>query len=127
MSGTLLRTVVTQVGPDVADLLAGGVLILFADGAPPELAEVSVLHAVQEAAAEAGPRSGATLRIGPITTTLTGVGALAWAKVREMGHVVINFNGNATTDRPGELNAASVDLDGLGQALRPGVEIVIAV
>ena len=35
MSGTLLRTVVTQVGPDVADLLAGGVLILFADGAPP--------------------------------------------------------------------------------------------
>ena len=121
----LLRTVVTEVGPDVADLLDGGVLILFAAGAPPELAEVSVLHRVEEAVAEQGPVPGATLRIGPIATTLTGVGTLAWAKVREMGHVVVNFNGSATPERPGELCAGQVDLAKLGAALRPGAEIVV--
>jgi len=121
----LLHTVVTEVGPDVADLVAGGVLILFAAGAPPELAEVSVLHRVREAAAERGPAPGATLRIGPLATTLTGVGALAWAKVREMGHVVVNFNGLPTPERPGELCAELVDLEQLSDALRPGAEIVI--
>ena len=128
MSGgaELLRTVVTEIGPDVPDLLAGGVLILFASGAPPELAEVSVLHEAAGSAAPEAPRPGARLRIGPLATTLTGVGSLAWAKVRDIGHVVINFNGQGTPERPGELCAALVDLERLGEALRPGAEIVIS-
>lgn len=121
----LLRTVVTEVGPDVPDLIAGGVLILFAHGAPPELAEVSVLHRVVGEAAPDGPTPGMALRIGTLATTLTGVGPLAWAKVREMGHVVVNFNGATDPERVGELCAAEVDLDALGQALKPGSEIVI--
>ena len=40
-----LKTRVTEIGPEVADLAEGGVVILFADGSPPELAEVSVLFA----------------------------------------------------------------------------------
>ena len=40
----LLKTRVTAIGPEVADLAESGVVILFADGSPPELAEVSVLH-----------------------------------------------------------------------------------
>ncbi len=123
----LLRTVITEVGPDVADLVAGGVLILFAAGAPPELAEVSVLHAVEGEAAARQPTPGAELRIGPLTTTLTGVGALAWAKVRQLGHVVVNFNGLDIPERPGELCAAAVDLAALVAALQPGVEIVISI
>lgn len=121
----LLRTVVTEVGPDVADLVAGGLLILFAAGAPPELAEISVLHQARGAAAADAPAPGARLRIGALDTVLTGVGGLAWAKVRELGHVVINFNGLDTPERPGELCAAPVDLQRLSEALRPGTEIVI--
>jgi glucitol/sorbitol PTS system EIIA component len=37
------RTVVTQVSDEARELVESGVLILFAEGAPPELAEVSVL------------------------------------------------------------------------------------
>lgn len=122
----LLRTVITEVGPDVADLVAGGVLILFAAGAPPELAEVSVLHDVLAPTAEQGPTAGAQLRIGALNTVLTAVGGLAWAKVREMGHVVVNFNGLDTPERPGELCAAPIDLAALSDALRPGAEIVIS-
>ena len=41
------RTIVTQVSSEAIELVEGGILILFADGAPAELAEVSVLHRVQ--------------------------------------------------------------------------------
>jgi len=48
----LLKTSITEIGPDVPELAEAGVLILFAEGSPPELAEVSVLHAVQTLATE---------------------------------------------------------------------------
>ena len=120
-----LRTVVTAVGPDVPDLLEGGVLILFADGAPPELAEVSVLHRVSEGPSDAPPAIGTAIRIGPVAATLTGLGDLAWAKVRDIGHVVINFNGASAPERPGEIAASEVDAAALAAALESGAEIVI--
>ena len=107
---TYLRTVITRVGPDVADLVEGGILILFAEGAPPELAEVSVLHRMDQAPAEESPAPGAEL---------------AWKKVRDIGHVVINFNDSDTPDRPGEICASAVNTDGLAAALSAGAEIVI--
>jgi PTS system glucitol/sorbitol-specific IIA component len=121
----LLRSVITRVGPDVADLLEGGVLILFADGAPEELAEVSVLHKVAAEPSPVAPGPGAQLAIGALSAELTAVGAYAWAKVIDMGHVVVNFNGAAVAERPGELSASPVDLAALGAALRAGTEIVI--
>lgn len=120
-----LRTLVTAVGPDVPDLLEGGVLILFADGAPPELAEVSVLHRVTEGPSDAPPPVGTSIRIGPVEARLTGLGDLAWAKVRDIGHVVINFNGAAEPERPGEIAASAVDGTALAAALSAGTEIVI--
>ncbi|WP_062012478.1 PTS glucitol/sorbitol transporter subunit IIA [Aureimonas sp. AU4] len=120
-----LRTTVTAVGPDVPDLLEGGVLILFADGAPPELAEVSVLHSVVEGPSDEPPAVGAPIRVGSVLASLTGIGPLAWAKVRDIGHVVINFNGEAEPARPGELTASPVDGGELAAALRSGAEIVI--
>jgi PTS system glucitol/sorbitol-specific IIA component len=120
-----LRSVITKVGPEVPDLLAGGVLILFADGAPEELAEVSVLHRIEEEPAIGGPEPGAELCIGDLSVILTGVGDHAWAKVRDIGHVVVNFNGLDVPERPGELCASQINLDALGAALTAGSEIII--
>ena len=119
------RTKITDVGPEVAELLEGGVLILYAAGAPPELAEVSVLHRVQSAPSAGAPPVGARLRIGEVATTLTAIGELSWKKVGDIGHVVINFDGAATAGRPGELCAAPVDPGALSGALVSGAEIVI--
>jgi PTS system glucitol/sorbitol-specific IIA component len=113
----LLRTRVTEIGPEVADLAEGGVLILFADGSPPELAEVSVLHR---------PQVGASIAIGPVSATITAIGPTAWAKVREIGHVVITFNGAASAERPGEICASAVETDQLVDALKPDATITIA-
>lgn len=122
----LLKTRVTAIGPEVADLAEGGVVILFADGSPPELAEVSVLHKTEEGPSDNGPAKGASITLGPVSATITAVGDTAWSKVREMGHVVISFNGASEAERPGEICASEVDTRALVAALTPGAVITIA-
>lgn len=120
-----LKTLITAVGPEVAELAEGGVLILFADGAPPELAEVSVLHKSDAGPTEDAPTVGTEIRIGALSGSITALGESAWAKVREIGHVVINFNGAAAAERPGEICASEVDVAALVEALAPGATITI--
>ena len=117
------RTIVTQVSPEALELVEGGILILFADGAPAELAEVSVLHRVQTKPTAEAPAVGAELRIDGLSTRVTAIGEFAWAKIDDMGHVVINFDGAAVAPRPGEISVAPVDLAALAALLRPGAEI----
>ncbi|WP_342364261.1 PTS glucitol/sorbitol transporter subunit IIA [Terrarubrum flagellatum] len=119
------RTTITSVGPDVEELLESGMLILFADGAPPELAEVSVQHLVVDGPSDSAPLVGAEIRIGAVSARLTAIGDLAWKKVADIGHVVVNFNGASTAHRPGELSASEIDAAILAAALRPGAEIII--
>lgn len=122
----LLKTRVTDVGPEVADLAEGGVVILFADGSPPELAEVSVLHKTETGPSDDAPTKGASIAIGGVTTAITAVGPSAWSKVKEIGHVVINFNGASEAERPGEICAAPVDPEALVAELKTGALIVVA-
>jgi|ThiBiot_300_biof_2_1041535.scaffolds.fasta_scaffold00598_4 PTS system glucitol/sorbitol-specific IIA component len=122
----LLKTRVTSIGPEVADLAEGGVLILFADGSPPELAEVSVLHKTEEGPSDDAPAKGASITVGPVSAAITAVGSTAWNKVREMGHVVISFNGAGDAERPGEICASQIDTEALVAALTPGALITIA-
>jgi len=110
-------TRLTAIGPDVADLAEGGVLILFAKGAPPELAEVSVLHEIMEEPTIEVPKVGSFLRIGSLQASLTAIGETAWLKVRDIGHVVISFNGAHEAERPGEICAATLNTQDLIAAL----------
>lgn len=121
----LLKTRVTAVGPEVADLAEGGVVILFADGAPPELAEVSILHSVETPPSEETPPIGAPIRIGNVSATITGIGDYAWQKVKDIGHVVITFNGSDRVERPGEICASEIDTEELVSALTVGTTITI--
>jgi PTS system glucitol/sorbitol-specific IIA component len=119
------RTVVTDVSDEARELVEGGILILFAEGAPPELAEVSVLHRVKMAPTVESPAVGAELRLGGVSARVTAIGDYAWKKIGEMGHVVINFNGADSTPRPGEICVSPVDAAALNAVLTPGAEILI--
>jgi PTS system glucitol/sorbitol-specific IIA component len=119
------RTRVTKIGPEALELVEGAILILFPDDAPPELAEVAVLHRVENAPTEEGPAVGAQLKIGDVSARLTAIGDHAWKKIADIGHVVIYFNGADVTPRPGEICAAEVDLSALASALSVGAEISI--
>lgn len=118
-------TTVTAIGEEVASLLEAGVLILYADGAPPALAEVSVQHRVETVHHEA-PLVGARLAVGNLSTRVTAVGPSAWDKVKDMGHVVINFNGSGKVERPGEICVEALDSAALGREVRAGGVILIA-
>ena len=120
-----LKTRITAIGPEVAELAEGGVLILFADGSPPELAEVSVMHVVEEGPEAAAPAVGARITIGSLNAEITAVGDSAWQKVREIGHVVISFTGAQSTDRPGEICATEIVGEELVAALKEGQIITI--
>jgi PTS system glucitol/sorbitol-specific IIA component len=116
-------TIVTEVGDEARELVEGGVLILFADGAPPELAEVSVLHRVLDQPTAAAPAVGATFFIAGASAHITAMGDYAWRKIGEIGHVVINFNNSPGALRPGEISVTDVDRVALAAALKPGAEI----
>ena len=120
----IFSTQISAIGPEVDSLLENGVLILFAEGAPPELAEVSVLHKVKKATTEA-PTVGSILTIGKESAKITAVGPAAWKKVVDMGHVVINFNGASAAERPGEICAAAIDHAAVLKNLQPGFIISI--
>jgi glucitol/sorbitol PTS system EIIA component len=119
-------TTVTAIGEEVPDLLDGGVLILYADGAPAALAEVSVQHRVSGEVTSTAPPVGAQIIVGALSTRVSAVGATAWNKVRELGHVVLNFNGASNAERPGEICAERLDLAAMRQQMRSGNTIVIA-
>ena len=121
----LMVSKITAVGPEVEALLDGGVLILFAEGAPAELAEVSVCQRVEHADAKNKPVSGNSIKIAGISSVITAVGELAWDKIIEMGHVVINYNGASIAERPGEICAKTVDKAALLAALKIGAQISI--
>jgi PTS system glucitol/sorbitol-specific IIA component len=120
----LYRTVITTIGPDVADLAEGGVVILFAEGAPPELAEVAVLHRA-EGEVGAAPRPGDVLRIGGREFSITAIGETAWKMVADMGHVVFNFSGVVSPDRPGEICLEATEGADVLPLLVPGAAIEI--
>lgn len=116
------KTNVQAVGPEVESLLEGGVLVLYQNGAPPELAEVSVLHEVESISDET-PSVGSLLKIGSIEVVVTAMGDTAWSKVRDIGHVVINFNGADKAERPGEICVEQVNLDAIKSQVVSGVSI----
>jgi PTS system glucitol/sorbitol-specific IIA component len=119
------RTVVTEIGEEVADLLDGGVLILYAHGVPAALAEVSVMHQVQDEIVGHTPSVGSTIKLGGLQTTVTAIGDSAWHKVKELGHVVINFNASATAERPGEMCVQAIDPVLVKSALVKGCLVVV--
>jgi PTS system glucitol/sorbitol-specific IIA component len=91
----------------------------------PELAEVSVMHVVEEGPEASAPAVGTRITIGSLNAEITAVGDSAWQKVREIGHVVISFTGAQSTDRPGEICASEITGEELVSVLKEGQIIII--
>jgi PTS system glucitol/sorbitol-specific IIA component len=119
---TIYLTEITELGPEVPEFLETGLLILFKAGAPPELAEMSALHE-PSSFREEPPKTGDLLTIGDRELRITAVGDKAWKNVRELGHVVLKFNGQDETELPGEIYVE--ETDGLSELFRPGARMEI--
>lgn len=98
------RTTVTAVGPQSGELAGYQMLILFAQGAPPELAEISLLHEPEHVAAgEPLLRPGDRIRMAGRDYRVTAVGDLANKNLRQLGHAVFKFTGQPQAEMPGDL------------------------
>jgi glucitol/sorbitol PTS system EIIA component len=117
-------TEVTEIGPEVADFLQAGLLILFQAGAPPELAEMSVLHE-PKSCREDPPEPGDVVVFGERELRVTAVGGKAWKNIQDLGHAVFKFNGAEEVELPGEIYLEQTDLDSLREAIRPGLRVEI--
>ncbi|MGH3086757.1 MAG: PTS glucitol/sorbitol transporter subunit IIA [Rubrobacteraceae bacterium] len=124
MAQTIYSTEVTEIGPEVPDFLGEGLLILFEKGAPPELAEISVLHAPTSRRDEP-PEPGDLVVIGPCEFRITAIGEKAWKNVEDLGHACFKFNGNDEAELPGEICLEQPGDRDLNELITPGVKIEI--
>jgi glucitol/sorbitol PTS system EIIA component len=121
---SIYLTEVKELGPEVGEFLEAGYLILFEIGAPPELAEMSVLH--EPASRREDPTAtGDVLAIGPREFRITAVGDKAWKNIQELGHAVFVFNGAAEVEMPGQICLEEQGAEDLGNAVRPGTRLEI--
>jgi PTS system glucitol/sorbitol-specific IIA component len=117
-------TEVKEIGPEVAEFLEAGLLILFEVGAPPELAEIAVLHE-PISRRDAPPEAGDVLTIGPLEFRITAVGSKAWQNIEDLGHAVFKFSGSREAELPGEIQLEESGAEKLGEVVRPGVRVEI--
>jgi PTS system glucitol/sorbitol-specific IIA component len=122
---SIYLTEVTEIGPEVAEFLEAGLLILFEAGAPPELAEIAVLHAPISGPREDPPEAGDILAIGSREFRITAIGYKAWQNILDLGHAVFKFSGFEEAELPGEIHLEQQGAEELNEAIRPGVRVEI--
>ncbi|QIN78545.1 PTS cellobiose transporter subunit IIB [Rubrobacter marinus] len=118
----IYSTEIKEIGPEVEAFLEEKYLILFEVGAPPELAEMSVLHDCSHMREEP-PAPGDVLAIGEKEFRVTAVGEKAWKNVAELGHAVFVFNGAREAEMPGQICLEEGSTQGLAEAVKPGVRL----
>ena len=97
MSNQYYESTVLRIGSEAADMVAGGVLILYADPIPEALESVSIVHS-PNAPLLGELRAGDTLWLGDKRVELTEVGERATENLRTLGHVVIHLNPDASAN-----------------------------
>ncbi len=96
------RATITSWGPDALGFLEEEgchFLIIFNEDAPPELAEIAVLHTKAELTAD--PVVGDTLTLCGKTFKITAIGDEALHTLRQLGHCTLTFTGGSEPERPG--------------------------
>ena len=96
------HTIITGWGDAALDFLEdpeANFIIIFNDDAPPELAEISVLHTKEQLLAVPAP--GDIMLIGEKVFTITAVGEEAKSTLRDLGHCTLSFKGGSGPERPG--------------------------
>ncbi len=105
---TLWKADVTKVGPDAAEMLEAGVIILFGEPVPEALADVSVVHT--NATELTRPiAAGDQLHLAGSTWTIDAVGGRACENLTELGHIVVYINQPEQELLPGAVLASGPD------------------
>ena len=119
---TIYRTEIKEIGAEVGAFLEERYLILFEVGAPPELAEMAVLHD-RSHMHEEPPSAGHVLALGGRDFRMTAVGEKAWKNIKDLGHAVFVFNGATEVEMPGQICLEETGAEDLSELVRPGARL----
>lgn len=111
---------VTEIGEMALEFLEMDMLIIFNNNAPKELAEISVLHSIEEMEHEV--EVGDTVQFGESTYIVTAVGGEANHTLKLLGHCSFKFTGKSEADLPGQIELKGSALP----AITVGDEIIIS-
>jgi PTS system glucitol/sorbitol-specific IIA component len=92
---------VVEIGPLVPEFLEARILVFFKVGAPPELAEFSILHEPSDSFSDV--ETGDHIVIGEEDYQVTAIGEVANNNIRDLGHLVMKANGRNEPELPGDV------------------------
>lgn len=119
MEEVIYRSTVIKIGQLAPEFFREGIVVLFAEGAPPELEEIAVVHRPGGLLANVAP--GAVLWFGNQSVTITAVGEVVNRNMAILGHSAIKFNGQTEPELPGDLCVEAKPVP----PVEPGLEIKI--
>jgi PTS system glucitol/sorbitol-specific IIA component len=92
---------ITAIGPLVQEFLNEGIIVLFGQQAPEELAEFAILH--DGTTLHAPLAAGDVVTMGDESYTVLAVGEVASDNLRNLGHLVLKCNGQHEVEMPGDV------------------------
>lgn len=111
---------VTSIGEFAVEFMEEGVLVFFGQNAPEELQEHAVVHDSAHPLTE-DVVVGDTVRIGDHSWEVLAVGNVANDNLRNLGHLVLKFNGLKEPEMRGDINVAEEKIP----PIDPGLEVEI--
>ena len=108
------KTTVTKLGDSYGEIFAEGMVVVFNENAPEELAELSAIHTPAKLPRDV--KSGDEVVLGTRRYTVTAVGSEANYTLRKMGHCTFVFTGENKAELDGHIVLKG---DGMPE-LKPG-------
>lgn len=102
MSNVIYHSKINQIGEFAQEALADGMMILFKEGAPADLADYCFIHSHDDLKREI--QVGQTIQLGNHVYIITSVGDVANINFRELGHITLRFDGNRQAELPGTVH-----------------------
>ncbi|MWN06205.1 PTS glucitol/sorbitol transporter subunit IIA [Gilliamella sp. Pas-s95] len=119
MANVIYHSKINQIGEFAQEALADGMLILFKNGAPADLAEYCFVHSHDDLQQDL--QVGQEIKLGKHVYEITAVGDVGSINFRELGHITLRFDGNHQAELPGTVHVKG----DLPDQLSVGDEIII--
>ena len=95
------KTTITKLGETYGEIFEQGMVVVFNDNAPDELADLSALHT--PATLPRDVKAGDEVVLGDKRYTVTAVGSEANYTLKKMGHVTFVFTGDSKAELDGHI------------------------
>ncbi|SCC30865.1 PTS system D-sorbitol-specific IIA component, Gut family (TC 4.A.4.1.1) [Gilliamella bombicola] len=102
MANVIYHSKINQIGEFAQEALADGMLILFKNGAPADLAEYCFVHSHDDLQQDL--QVGQEIKLGKHVYEITAVGDVGSINFRELGHITLRFDGNHQAELPGTVH-----------------------